>query len=504
MKKFHLLLNKKNSTAMNKILTATFALLYLSLVSFTVFETKVGEKDFYEEAYSTIAFEDGYLISGSYNESGGADNWNSYLVFVDENGDTLWSKKDLPVNGFARKTNDGNIIFIGGNKAGLVYDSIKISKTDILGNTLWSKSFRFSNCKNVVTDIAETNDGFVVSGYFSTNSCNHPSFDAFVMKLGHNGTELWKQVFTGQLDEQFHSIKKMPNGNIAAFGWSNSEASNNQADYLLAIYSDKGLLINHKLLGDDKRNYGYGLEVLNDNTFILNGYSDKMEVMHVDASLNINWSKTFQNAAGSTYYKVMKTSDGGLALTGTENSNGFPITVFYKTDMQGNILWKKNFSGIIREFTETAEGKFILAGFADYLPDMYIVKFDSTKIEQNNIVIDKFNDKPLQVNNDIDVDALLQELGITTKIDEEKLSKKYPKINVFPNPSSEVLNIEFTNPDAKPYHLDVYDFGGSLVIQQKNITDSKIVIQKDWLSTGVYTYKLTGEGNTHCGKFIFK
>jgi hypothetical protein len=75
---------------------------------------------------------------------------------------------------------------------------------------------------------------------------------------------------------------------------------------------------------------------------------------------------------------------------------------------------------------------------------------------------------------------------------------------VFPNPSNEVLNIEFTNPDAKPYHLDVYDFGGSLVIQQKNITDSKIVIQKDWLSTGVYTYKLTAEGNTHCGKFIFK
>lgn len=492
---------------MNKFITASAAILYLSLVSFTVFETKIGSKDQYEEAFTALEVNNGYLVSGSYNESGVPSGWKSLLVFLDKNGDTLWTKKDLPVNGYARKTNDGNLVFIGGNRASLVYDSIRISKSDNLGNTLWSNSFSFSNCRNTVTDIVETHDGFLVSGFFVTGACNNPSHDAFVMKLDIRGNEEWVEFFGGQFDEQFHSIKLLPNGNIAAFGWTNSNTSNNLSDYLLAIYSSKGMLLQYETYGDDNRNFGYGLEVLEDGSMILNGYADKMEVLRVGNDLKPIWKKTFENSCGSTYFKVKKTKDGGLALTATETINNECVTVFYKTNIGGEVLWKKSFSGMIREFSETADGKFVMAGFADYLPNMYVVKFDSTSFEQSNtqpVISDRFNNKPINNLGDIDVNAFLQEMGIVTKVDEDALNKKYPGVKLFPNPATEHLTIEFYNPDAKKFILEVYDLGGTLVMNQNNVTQSKIEIQRGWLSSGVYTYKLTGNGNTHCGKFIFK
>lgn len=492
---------------MNKFITASAALLYLTLVSFTVFETKIGEKNNYDEAYTALELNGGYLVSGAYNESGANHDWKSLIVFLDKNGDTVWTKKDLSVNGFVRKTNDGNLIFIGGNRAGLVYDSIRISKASEQGNIIWSQSFSFSNCRNSVTDIVETSDGFFVSGYFVSGTCNNPSNDAFVMKLDKSGNEEWVEFFGGQFDEQFHSVRVLPNGNVAAFGFTNSNTSNNLPDYLLAIYSSKGLLQQYETYGNNDRNFGYGMEVLQDGSMVLSGYSEKMEVICVGTDLKTLWKKTFNNSCGSTYFKVIKTNDGGLALTATENLNNECVSVFYKTDINGNVLWKKSFSGTIREFTETADGKFVMAGFADYLPNMYVVKFDSTTFQQTNtqpIVSDRFDNKPLNNLGDIDVDAFLQEMGITTKVDEEALNKKYPSVKLFPNPATEQINIEFYNPDTKPFRLEVYDLGGTLVMQQNNVNQSKIEIQRGWLSSGVYTYKLTGNANTHCGKFIFK
>jgi hypothetical protein len=355
---------------MKKLFTLCFGLAYLGLVSFTIFEKKIGSSACYEEGYSAIPVGTGFLISGNYNCQGGAANCKSFLVMLNESGDTVWSKKDLVVNGIVKKISGDNLIFIGGNYAGLVYDSIRISKADNMGNLIWTKSFIFGQNKNSVTDIIEVSDGFIVSGFFSMSTNTNPSYDAFLMKLDVNGNQIWTKTFTGTLSEQFHSVKEISKGRIVVAGWSNSFSTNNKADYLLAMYDADGNFIDAKQYGDDKDNYCYGLEVLNDGTYMLNGYADNMELMHVNADLTLASVGTFQPTCGSSYFIVKKTNDNGLALIGTENIDGKCSTVFYKLKLNGEVLWKKEFNGIVRNFNETNDGKFIMTGYADYLPNM--------------------------------------------------------------------------------------------------------------------------------------
>jgi hypothetical protein len=482
---------------MKKIFTLSVTLIYLGLVSFTVFEKKIGSSNCYEEGYSVIPLESGFLVSGNYNCSGGSTNWKSYLVLLNEAGDTVWSRKDLMVSGIAKKTSDDNLVFIGGNYAGLVYDSIRISKADQMGNMLWSNSFLFGVNKNSVTDIVEVSDGFVVTGFFSTSTNANPSFDAFVMKLDLNGNKVFSTVFTGNFSEQFHNVKVISKGIIVAAGWSNSLSANNKADYLIAMYDEDGNFIKSETYGSLKDNFCYGLEVLNDGTFMLSGYSDSMEMMHVRADLSLASLKTYQPTCGSSYFKVKKTSDNGLAVVGTESVDGRCVSVFYKMKNNGEVVWKKTMNGQVRDFNETVDGKFVMTGYADYLPDMYVVMFDSLKIHNSVLVSADNNIK------DVNIESLLTELGITTKVDEALLESKYPSVKVFPNPASQMITVKFNNPGNKSYRMEVFDLGGKIVYVQGDITSSEFMFYRGNISKGVYTYRLFGEGNSHCGKFIF-
>jgi hypothetical protein len=488
----------KKTTAMKKSILMLMVVTYLSLVSFTVFEKKIGSSSCYDEGYSVIQLETGYLVSGSYNCSGGPSAYKSLLLRLNDEGDTIWSRYDTEVSGYAKKTSDNHLIFIGGNTAGLIYDSIRISKTDLEGNVLWSKSFYFSGCKNSVTDIIEVTNGYVIVGFFSATACYNPSYESFIMKLDLNGNHVWTKVFSGTHHEQFHSVKELSKGVLAAFGWSNSFSPDHKADYLLVKYDENGNLMDTRQYGDpDKNNFGYGMEILPDGSFVFTGYSDVMEVMQVNADMTMRWLKTYQATCGSSYFKVKKTSDNGLAIIGTETINDQCISVFYKMKINGDILWKKELIGIVRDFSETPDGMFVLTGFADYLPDMYVVKFDSVRID-----VPVYATSANQYR-DVDVAAMLQDMGIATSVDEQALETKFPSVKIFPNPAIQSITMQFYNPNHKPFRLEVYDLKGVMVYMRQNITTSEIILFRGNLDKGTYLYKLTGNGNIYSGKIIF-
>jgi len=486
---------------MRKSITAVTLLTIIALSSFTGFEKEYGTASCYEEGSAVVPMSNGgYLLSAAYNCGGGTQNWKSYLLHIDANGDTLWSQRDLPVHGKVLPTTAGDYIFYGGTRAGLAYDTIRISKADATGNVVWSRDIFMPLCKNSISDMIEVADGYVATGYYATGSCATPVYDAFVLKLDLNGNVLWNHSIEGANNEQLHQIKATADGGFAAFGYTNTETGPNYNDYLLVKLTADGKEEWRKRYGNEENNYGYGMEVLPDGGYILTGYANTMDVYRLDAKGDHVWYRQYATACGSSYFKVSQTSDNGLAFLGTEDVNGQCQAVFMKTDMNGEPLYTKNWNARLREFRELADGRFVLTGYASYMPNAVVVLFDSTRFEMP--VDTTIATQPDTIA--IEDTTLMEEEDSTlhTSISDYELEERYPSVKLYPNPSSGEVHIEFYNPNRQNYALQVYTMNGMLVIADEEIQSEKVTIRGNTLAPGPYIYMLQGDGKMYMGKFI--
>ncbi len=108
------------------------------------------------------------------------------------------------------------------------------------------------------------------------------------------------------------------------------------------------------------------------------------------------WNETYGGASYDTARSVVRTSDGGYALTGSTGSFGVGGTDFWlvKTDPAGNAQWNKTYGGTglslddAYALVQTSDGGYALAGYTnsfgagDY--DFWLVKTDSSGNAQWN------------------------------------------------------------------------------------------------------------------------
>lgn len=461
-----------------------------------------GAGNCYEEGMGIIPTASGYLLSAAYNCAGGTQNWESYLLQLDANGDTLSTSKGLPYNGKLIQTTDGNRIFAGGDLASNVYDTVRITKVAQSGTIIWRTDIHLGSCKTFVSDITEVYDGILITGFYGTGNCAAPNFDAYVAKLDIGGQVKWVMDVDGSGDEQLNAVKQMPDGRIAAFGWTTTEVRNNQNDYLLVFLNDEGKLTERKQFGNEYANYGYGLELSYSGGLITNGYGVNMEVYELDTQGDIISHKEYGVSCGSSYFKVKRTTDGGYAFLGTEDVAGQCTAVFMKMDSSGSIMYTKNWNARLRSFTENVNGGFALTGYARYLPDAVVILFDSIKISSPQKPSGIVADSNLISNpKDRNVQALLDSMNINTAVDEFRL-EELSQIKVYPNPALNYINIEFSNPDNRAFTLEIYTVAGQLVEYYEDITGSQFRIDLSDFPNGPYTYKLASTTGFFTGKFI--
>ncbi|MDZ4845245.1 MAG: hypothetical protein SH857_06810 [Chitinophagales bacterium] len=105
---------------------------------------------------------------------------------------------------------------------------------------------------------------------------------------------------------------------------------------------------------------------------------------------------------------------------------------------------------------------------------------------------------------DEDIDAYLNNLGIETSVDENVLHQKYQGTELLADPVSGNTTINFSNPDADSYNLEIYDVSKGLVASFVNISTNKVVIDKELFASGAYIFKLEGEENLYCGTFVLR
>lgn len=232
-------------------------------------------------------------------------------------------------------SNDGDLL--NENKGG--FDALIINY-DREGNVLWFDDFG-GTLQERFTDVIMVSDGIIVSGYsYSTNgdlqALNKGDMDAIIVKYDFDGNIIWKKNFGGTLAEEFTSIYKTDTGFIA---------------------SGRSYSTNGDLSGLNNGNYDAIL-------------------VNYDINGNIIWKKNFGGSDYDNFRSVSVTNDGFIAVGESNSVNGlllnknkgFQDCIIVKYDINGNIIWNKNFGGsnTSESFAEVIvdSSKFIVAGYS--------------------------------------------------------------------------------------------------------------------------------------------
>ena len=259
--------------------------------------------------------------------------------------DTLWTKY---YNGTGsafgyrgEQTIDGGYIFTGWTWLTSYNKDLLLVKTDIDGNITWQRTF---NGPNSLDDhgynVQQTSDGgYIITG--KVNAVNWPpAGDIYVIKTDVNGDTLWTKIFSGYADAYSYSIHQTNDdgyilvGNVKPYGM-------NYRIFLVKLNEFGNIIWSKSYVGSGNL-YGNYVQKTYDGGYIIIGANDYTNlnalIIKTNADGDSLWSKSYNGWA----YWGQQTTDGGYIITGMGgimNANFLLI----KTNSDGDTLWTKNF-----------------------------------------------------------------------------------------------------------------------------------------------------------------
>ncbi len=337
----------------------------------------------------------GYAIAGT-TTSFGAGLSDAYLVKLDANGNLQWTKtiggKDFE-DGYALiQTSDGGYAIAGQtNSFGAGGYDVYLVKLDANGNLQWTKTIGGKKEDVDLKSLIQTADGgYAIAG--ATNSFGAGNGDVYVVKLDANGNLQWTKTIGGPGDEIGFSLIQTSDGGYAIAGSTTSFGAGDEDVYVVKLDAN-GNLQWTKTIGGPKRDWGSSLIQTSDGGYAIAGITTSfgaggwdVYVVKLDASGNLQGTKTIGGKGWDAGLSLIQTSDGGYAIAGYTESFGAGDEDVYvvKLDANGKLQWTKTIGGTNddRGFSiiQTSDGGYAIAGatqsFGARGRDVYVIKLD--------------------------------------------------------------------------------------------------------------------------------
>ncbi len=296
------------------------------------------------------------IIAGS-TRSYGAGSKDFYLLKINQNGDTLWTKTYGGISEESAydviQTSDGGFFIIGNSLTYTFgFSSVYVVKTNSTGEIIWSKSYEKANANSGVSAIQLSDNGFFFCGVAQQSLIN--TSDCYFIRTNAQGDTIWTKTFGGNDYDGAFQCYDAGDGIIVSGTTKSFGAGNN--DIFLGKFDYNGNNIWYKTYGGAGDEIGGRFARTNDNGYILTGYTSSYGMGNQDVYLiktdnhgDTIWTKTFGYASIEFAISVIQTSDNGYAISGYTNnfSAGFDVYLI-KTNSQG-------ISGFERIINETVE-----------------------------------------------------------------------------------------------------------------------------------------------------
>ena len=269
-----------------------------------------------------------------------------WILKLDQNGDTIFTKNiDLgPGSNYVKgstKTFDGGFALTGyTDSRGQGYNDVSLIKLNSFGDTSWIKTYGGSQNDNGYSISQNQDSGYIITGV--TGSFNVQIGDFYTIRTDVNGDTLWTRTFGFTNADFAVSAKETSDGGFVVAGTSWDTIAGNYDIYLIK-YDSWGNLLWDKRLKQNYENSASGLEVLQDGRMAISGtiwdgigYNAYL-ILTNDVGDTL-WTKEYGKPYHSEQiYSLSLTTDGGYILSGSTDTIT-QVGYLVKVDSLGSLL----------------------------------------------------------------------------------------------------------------------------------------------------------------------
>lgn len=412
---------------------------------------------------------------------------NTFEKTYDINLPLLWSDQG---GRQVKQTSDGGYLLMSRIKEDMGTYANAFVKTDMYGDTILTKFIHVTSGSQFLVDFSITDDQDIIAV-----GCTYDS--SLIVKLNSDLEVLWTQSeidYFGMLG--IESIIKTMDGNFVITGWWY------EGLYMSKIDQD----------GDSiwAKHYSNivpsGAIECPDSSLILFGGSEEqgIVIINTDKDGNQIWRKDLDMAI----YSICSTDDGGFVASGFKYFGGGLGVI--KFDSNGNELWYNTSSSACGIICRGVDEGFLIVAYPDYL-----IKID----DEGDLIWsqnygDQLHDVILSNDNYIVATGIKTDKTFLVKTDQNGHANLIPnisiknnlKLEVYPNPSSGITNIEFEFEQEEEVLLFVRDIGSKELkkIPIEDINTGFYELNCSEFSPGTYFIVLRSESGILTEKLIIE
>jgi len=286
----------------------------------------------------------GFLVAGI-TYSFGAGWSDAYAIKTDGSGNPTWSKTYGGVNAedilAVTGTADGGFVLLGSTSSfGAGSFDIYMLRVNLNGDTLWTKTIG-GLAEDDGMALQQTSDGgFIVTG--QTKSFGAGAEDAYLLRTTGSGGLLWMKTYGDSVSETGLGVVQTPDGGFLMAGLSTSFSSDADA-FLIRTDASGDTLWTKRYRGVSSDVFKHVLQT-SDGGFLLTGESYSFGTggdgfaVRTDSLGNLLWAKAYGGPSHDHFETAALTPDGFL-LAGEEGSGfgaGLLDVYLVRTDSLGN------------------------------------------------------------------------------------------------------------------------------------------------------------------------